>query len=38
MAADQIETAIQNQIDQAVKDKKQIAIFPEGPYCSPIAI
>jgi len=38
MAADQIEAAIQNQIDQAVKDKKQIAIFPEGPYCSPIAI
>ena len=37
LPAEQIAIAIQNQIDQAVKDKKQIAIFPEGPYCSPVA-
>jgi hypothetical protein len=27
--------AIQAQIDLAVADNKVIAIFPEGPYCSP---
>lgn len=31
-----IEEAIQSQIDQAVRDKKHIAVFPEGPYCSPM--
>ena len=31
-----IESSIQDQIDKAVKDKKRIAIFSEGPYCSPI--
>lgn len=34
--ADRIAASIQLQIDQAVKEKKQIAIFPEGPYCSPV--
>jgi nickel-dependent lactate racemase len=32
----QIADSIQKQIDQAVKAKKQLAVFPEGPYCSPI--
>ena len=35
IAADKIEASIQIQIDQAVKEKKRIAVFPEGPYCSP---
>lgn len=32
----QIKGSIQKQIDQAVKAKKQLAIFPEGPYCTPV--
>lgn len=35
VSGDEIESAIQNQINQAVEAKKRIAIFPEGPYCSP---
>jgi nickel-dependent lactate racemase len=31
----QIERSIQKQIDQSLAEKKQISIFPEGPYCSP---
>lgn len=34
--ASDIAHSIQKQIDQAIKAKKQLAIFPEGPYCSPI--
>lgn len=37
MPADQIETAIQKQINRAVEEGKRIAIFPEGPYCSPVS-
>jgi nickel-dependent lactate racemase len=33
--ADSIANSIQHQINQALKDKKQLAVFPEGPYCSP---
>ena len=36
LPADQIEAALQEQIQQAVLAGKQIAVFPEGPYCSPI--
>ncbi len=32
----QIKSSIQEQIDKASKGKKQIAVFPEGPYCSPV--
>jgi nickel-dependent lactate racemase len=35
MAVDQIAVAIQEQINQATEEGKLIAIFPEGPYCSP---
>lgn len=35
VSASEIESTIQNQINQAVEAKKRIAIFPEGPYCSP---
>jgi hypothetical protein len=35
MPADSIANSIQRQINQALKDKKQLAVFPEGPYCSP---
>lgn len=35
VSASEIESAIQNKINQAVEAKKRIAIFPEGPYCSP---
>ncbi len=31
-----IEKSIQNIINQAAIEKRQIAIFPEGPYCLPI--
>jgi nickel-dependent lactate racemase len=34
--AGNIADSIQKQINQAVKKKKSIAVFPEGPYCSPI--
>jgi lactate racemase len=37
MPADQIETAIQEKINKVIQEKKRIAIFPEGPYCSPTA-
>jgi len=36
VSSDKIESSIQNQINKAVEEKKRIAIFPEGPYCSPI--
>ena len=36
MSVKAITTSIQNRISQAIKDKKQIAVFPEGPYCSPV--
>ena len=36
VSADRIESSIQDQIDKAVAARKRIAIFPEGPYCSPI--
>ena len=36
MSVDSIKTAIQNRINQAIINKKQIAVFPEGPYCSPV--
>jgi len=36
--ADRIANSIQMKINQAVKDKKQIAVFPEGPYCTPTNI
>lgn len=35
MYSHQIAGAIQKQIYMAVEEKKRIAIFPEGPYCSP---
>jgi hypothetical protein len=35
MYSHQIAGAIQKQIYTAVEEKKRIAIFPEGPYCSP---
>ena len=35
ISANKIESSIQKQITEAVKARKQIAIFPEGPYCSP---
>lgn len=31
-----IESSIQTHINKAVEEKKLIAVFPEGPYCSPI--
>jgi lactate racemase len=36
MPAYDIAHSIQIQIDQATKEKKQMAMFPEGPYCSPV--
>jgi len=36
MSVEAITISIQNRINQAIKDKKQIAVFPEGPYCSPV--
>jgi nickel-dependent lactate racemase len=38
LSAHKIADAINKQINRAVKESKQIAIFPEGPYCSPIDI
>ena len=35
VAAPEMEAAVQSHIDKAVAAGKQIAIFPEGPYCSP---
>jgi nickel-dependent lactate racemase len=35
ISINKIENSIQNQINKAVEEKKRIAIFPEGPYCSP---
>ena len=37
VAAQDIEKAIQNHVDQLVAAKKRIAVFPEGPYCSPVS-
>lgn len=31
----EIVISIQNKINKATEEKKRIAIFPEGPYCSP---
>lgn len=36
MSANKIADSIQMQIDQAVKEKKKIAVFQEGPYCTPV--
>jgi nickel-dependent lactate racemase len=36
LSVETIAEAIQAKIDQAVEYKKQIAVFPEGPYCSPV--
>ena len=33
---EQLVDSIQKQIDEAVASGKKIAVFPEGPYCSPI--
>ena len=37
VAASDLEQAIQTHIDQLVAAKKRIAVFPEGPYCSPVS-
>lgn len=31
-----IAESFQNEVDKAVQNKKKIAFFPEGPYCSPL--
>ena len=36
VAKNQLANAIQKQIDETVASGKKIAVFPEGPYCSPI--
>jgi len=36
LPANQIAEAIQEKINKAVREKKKIAVFPEGPYCSPV--
>jgi lactate racemase len=33
--AENIEKSIQDHINEAVKKKRELAVFPEGPYCSP---
>lgn len=33
--SENIEKSIQSHINKAIKKKKELAIFPEGPYCSP---
>jgi len=33
-----LEKAVQQLIDKAVADNKRIAVFPEGPYCAPVAL
>jgi hypothetical protein len=33
---DEVESHIQEYIDKCVSIGKRIAIFPEGPYCSPV--
>ena len=33
---DEIQGLIQSRLDKAVQAKKRIAVFPEGPYCSPV--
>lgn len=35
LPADQIAEAIQEHIDRSAREGKRMAIFPEGPYCSP---
>ncbi len=37
VAAQDIEKAMQNHVNQLVAAKKRIAVFPEGPYCSPVS-
>lgn len=32
----EIQRSIQKHIDRAVREKRRIAIFPEGPYCAPV--
>jgi nickel-dependent lactate racemase len=34
--ASEIEKSLQSQIDFAVRAQKKIAVFPEGPYCTPV--
>ncbi|MEI7828290.1 MAG: nickel-dependent lactate racemase [Prolixibacteraceae bacterium] len=34
--ASEIKKRIQSQINLAVSDQKKIAVFPEGPYCTPV--
>ncbi len=36
VSIDEIQGLIQSHLDKAVRAKKQIAVFPEGPYCSPV--
>ncbi len=36
LPAGHITGAIQDLIDKAIIEKKRIAVFPEGPYCSPV--
>ena len=37
VAKDSIRESIQKQIDDAVLAGKKIAVFPEGPYCTPVS-
>ncbi len=37
VSADNLAKAIQMQIDKAASLGKKIAVFPEGPYCTPVA-
>jgi nickel-dependent lactate racemase len=34
----ELESSIQRQIDAAISSKKRVAVFPEGPYCSPYSV
>jgi nickel-dependent lactate racemase len=36
VAKDSIVSSVQKQIDEATLSGKKIAVFPEGPYCTPI--
>jgi len=36
VSQDQMVASIQKQIDEAIASGKKIAVFPEGPYCSPV--
>jgi nickel-dependent lactate racemase len=37
VAASEMERAVQNLINQSVAANKRFAVFPEGPYCSPVS-